>query len=144
MIKIRPHHLLCMNLFSGKGYSDEFVYNMGRIIDRLSSGRALNITLVSGNDEICARCPNLAADGICRLGDGDVLRRDRDVLAILSLQDGGVYPYGDIIGKIKRSITRETFNACCVSCRWHKSGLCSYDILAARLSGLNADEHDIT
>ncbi|MDD7224175.1 MAG: DUF1284 domain-containing protein, partial [Lachnospiraceae bacterium] len=33
MITLRPHHLLCTQGYSGKGYSDDFVENMDKIVD---------------------------------------------------------------------------------------------------------------
>lgn len=35
MIKLRPHHLLCTQGYSGNGYSDNFVKNMDYITEML-------------------------------------------------------------------------------------------------------------
>ena len=35
MIKIRPHHLLCMRAYIGNGYSEEFKIEMEKVIKEL-------------------------------------------------------------------------------------------------------------
>ena len=37
MIKLRPHHLLCTQGYSGKGYSREFVENMTEIVKSIKN-----------------------------------------------------------------------------------------------------------
>lgn len=36
---LRPHHALCILSFRGKGYSDEFIDNMYKMIDELEKTR---------------------------------------------------------------------------------------------------------
>jgi uncharacterized protein len=51
-IRIRPHHLLCMLSYVGKGYTPPFTANYDRIARRLSDGETL--VIVDGPDDICA------------------------------------------------------------------------------------------
>ena len=37
MIKIRPHHLLCMRAYIGNGYSEEFKIEMEKVINMLKA-----------------------------------------------------------------------------------------------------------
>lgn len=67
-INLRPHHLLCIAFFKGKGYSDEFVSNMTRIVSALKENKDIPISLVSGEDDLCAHCPN-NQNGICTTED---------------------------------------------------------------------------
>lgn len=46
-----------MQFFEGKGYSDEFVCGMAKIVSVLENNNA-NLTLTGGCDEICSSCPN--------------------------------------------------------------------------------------
>ncbi len=50
-IRLRPHHLLCMLTYVGKGYSAAFVDNYDRIAARLSAGE--DMLIVEGPDDIC-------------------------------------------------------------------------------------------
>lgn len=85
MIHLRPHHLLCLLTYAGKGYSADFVQNYDRIAARLSAGEEIEI--VDGPDDICA--PLLTEDAPHCHGDS-VVERDtlaaRDVGALLGLE----------------------------------------------------------
>ena len=61
MIRLRGHHLLCIQGFQGYGYSEEFLENMKKIHKKIISNEE-NIQLVTGPDDICKSCPNLNND----------------------------------------------------------------------------------
>ncbi|MBM1814285.1 DUF1284 domain-containing protein [Pseudosulfitobacter pseudonitzschiae] len=50
-VRLRPHHLLCILTYVGKGYSPAFTDNMTAIAGRLSAGEPVEI--VEGPDDIC-------------------------------------------------------------------------------------------
>ncbi len=56
MIKLRPHHLICILFFKGKGYSKEFTQNMESIIKHIKNNSKIKIVI--GSDDICNKCPN--------------------------------------------------------------------------------------
>lgn len=71
-INLRPHHLLCMLTYVGKGYSPAFTANYDLIAERLSAGE--DILIVAGPDDICQ--PLLGAgDAHCLIDS--VEQRDR-------------------------------------------------------------------
>ncbi len=51
-VELRPHHLLCMLTYVGKGYSPAFCANYDAVLARLSAGE--EILLVDGPDSVCA------------------------------------------------------------------------------------------
>jgi hypothetical protein len=51
-MKLRPHHLLCTQGYSGRGYNDAFVENLNAVTAYLRSGDNASITLVCGTDDI--------------------------------------------------------------------------------------------
>ena len=57
-IKLRGHHLLCLQGFQGYGYSEDFVSNMARINEKRNS-EDCRITLSNEPDDICSCCPKL-------------------------------------------------------------------------------------
>lgn len=66
-VRLRPHHLLCILTFVGKGYNPAFTANMRAIAGRLGQGEEILIT--SGPDDICAPllsqdAPHCQASGI--------------------------------------------------------------------------------
>lgn len=124
-IRLRPHHLLCLLTYVGKGYSPAFTANYDVIAGRLSRGE--DILIVSGPDDICA--PLLGEPEPHCWGES-VVERDR-----LAAQD-----VGDLLARpIKPGIRidldaqtlarmREAFSAgltrnACHGCEW--AGLCS-------------------
>ena len=125
MIRLRPHHLLCILTYAGKGYSPAFVANYDVLAARIGAGE--EVLLVSGPDDVCA--PLLGeADAHCF--NASVTERDRlaarDVAALLgnSVQEGSILTLD--VARLKRM--REAFathairNAC-PGCEWHD--LCS-------------------
>ncbi len=52
MIRLRPHHLLCMLTYAGRGYTPRFTSGMDDLIARLGAGE--EIVIVTGPDDICA------------------------------------------------------------------------------------------
>ena len=54
---IRPHHMLCMQFFEGKGYSDGFVASMAAIKEKLEKEDP-QVEIVEGTDDVCKNCPH--------------------------------------------------------------------------------------
>ncbi|AQZ52333.1 DUF1284 domain-containing protein [Martelella mediterranea] len=50
-VRLRPHHLLCMLTYAGKGYSPAFTANMTVVVGRIAGGEPVEI--VEGPDDIC-------------------------------------------------------------------------------------------
>ncbi|MBO6860924.1 MAG: DUF1284 domain-containing protein, partial [Roseibium sp.] len=75
-VSIRPHHLLCMLTYLGKGYTPAFVENYSTIVQRLNEGEP--IELVEGPDTLCQ--PMLDEPG-CHCRNESVRNRDRTAAA---------------------------------------------------------------
>ena len=58
MIRLRPHHGLCIQHFTGKGYSAAFVANMTHVIAVLRAMPETQIELTADMDVLCACCPH--------------------------------------------------------------------------------------
>ena len=69
MIKIRPHHLLCMRAYIGNGYSEEFKIEMEKVIKELKvyneflksdnlNNDIKKVNIVFNTDSLCEKCPN--------------------------------------------------------------------------------------
>lgn len=63
-IKIRAHHLLCMQGFQGYGYSPEFERKMDEIINYIKSHPHCKLQVVADVDILCQHCPH-QEDGRC-------------------------------------------------------------------------------
>lgn len=64
-MKLRPHHLMCTQGYSGKGYSQNFVDNMDYVTNILRNDKNTLIDLVFSTDDICNSCPNMLGVDLC-------------------------------------------------------------------------------
>ncbi|MFP5078072.1 DUF1284 domain-containing protein [Rhizobium sp. YIM 134829] len=119
-VRLRPHHLLCMLTYVGKGYSPAFVENYDGIAERLSAGE--EIVIVEGPDEICGPVAD-APGSHCRFDSVT----ERDTRAAL---DAGALLGVEIEAGTRLRITRERLAAlrrafrvgslrrACTGCEW--------------------------
>ena len=127
---LRPHHLLCTQGYSGKGYSDDFVHNMTAITDRLRYEEEIAIDIVFSTDDICTKCPNMICDGLCRPQD-KVRRFDMKAAQFFEIEEKR-YIYRDIVGEIKSKVTESILEDICSDCIWYPVSACKRKILCGR------------
>jgi uncharacterized protein len=87
-VRLRGHHLVCLQFFRGEGYSAAFVENLAGVIERSARTEAL---VVVGADDVCAACPGLSADGTCvdpNAGEPEVRRLDALACEVLGVLPG--------------------------------------------------------
>ncbi len=108
-IRIRAHHLLCIQGFQGLGYSKEFTKNMAQIKDELLNNPSSFIRLVIGVDSICECCPH-NSKGICSKGhtsENKMRVMDSLILRNLGIEAGSVIS-SKYIPSLTRNLSRET------------------------------------
>ena len=98
-IRLRYHHLLCINFFIGKGYSNEFVENF-KIWKKYLETNNPYIEIVETKDVICDKCPNWKIDK-CK-DQQKVLEYDNNIKNYLP--KNGAYKYLDLIKMINEKI----------------------------------------
>ena len=86
MLKMRPHHSVCLQFFTGKGYSGGFVENMEWIKHALECCKGVEIVFVDKNDAICASCPQ-KVKAVCS-ADGKADGYDKKCLKALGFHFG--------------------------------------------------------
>ena len=115
MVRLRPHHGMCLAYFRGAGYSSDFTKNMWAMKQLLEQDPPVEIT--AGTDDICAACPNRQA-GICS-DEEKVIQYDTQVLLRCGLEPGQVLPYREfsrlVYSRILLPGRREEI---CGSCQW--------------------------
>jgi uncharacterized protein len=123
-VRLRPHHLLCMLTFVGKGYSPTFVENYHAIAQRLNAGES--IVIVEGPDDVCQPLTH-AADAHCfgqSVNDRDGLAAQA-VTALLQIpiQPGAeIIPDAALLAKLRQGFSQGAVRKACAGCEW--SGLC--------------------
>lgn len=120
-VRLRPHHLLCLLTYVGKGYSAAFTANYDAIAVRISDGE--DVVIIAGLDDICA--PLLAgAEPHCHRDS--VIERDR-----LALRDLGellesrprlgqhVVLVPSLLKQMREAFAAGRTRTACVGCEWH-------------------------
>ena len=126
MIRLRPHHLLCTQGYSGRGYSTEFVQNMSAIVHSLRNVPGTRIRLVFGSDSLCAHCPHHTADDLCEAQE-KVSHFDRKTVEYFGLHEGE-YVYQDLIRAIDAQMTPAMLEDICRGCAWYPVSACKKNI----------------
>lgn len=125
MIKLRPHHLLCTQGYSGKGYSREFVENMTEIVKSIKNEK-VQVQLIFSEDDICSKCPNLSENNICKSDTVNII--DNKVIKYFELEEK-IYEYESLIRYIKSHITKEIMDDICGNYEWYSISKCKKRML---------------
>ena len=140
-VRLRPHHLLCTQGYSGKGYSDDFVVGMDRVTEYLRENADALVEITFSTDSICEACPSKVSEGICR-DDEKVLYYDARVREILDLEEK-TYSYHELIDRLDtfliasdgdETATDGVDRLCsiCGGCNWYPVSACRENILSKR------------
>lgn len=97
-VRLRPHHLLCIRSFEGRGYSPEFVENMRGVVESLESGARVEVG--RGRDDICKACRETCA----------VSAEEMDEAVLEAVEEPSVEGVMGLTGREIREI--------CSGCRW--------------------------
>ncbi|MEG0979746.1 MAG: DUF1284 domain-containing protein [Oscillospiraceae bacterium] len=113
--RIRAHHGLCISLFEGKGYSDEFIQNMFDIIEQLKDNPQIEI--INSIDIVCSKC-NRNENGSCKDSHlTDAL--DGEVLKACKIEAGDKMRWKEYTEIIKQSIVLQGKQEyICKGCQW--------------------------
>jgi uncharacterized protein len=124
-VRLRPHHLLCLLTYAGKGYSSAFVANYDLISKRLSGGE--DILVVDEPDDICAPLLN---DDEPHCWRKSVRDRDKQAaqdigrLLNLSVSEGSrLMLEPALIERMRARFAHGETRSACTGCEWFE--LCS-------------------
>lgn len=114
---LRPHHVLCIGFFEGKGYSEEFVSNMRQVISRLDDNAFIQLTIQT--DVVCSRCP-LDASGDC-FAEKKAAGYDAALLRLTGLSDGEVLTWKELRRSVNEAVLScGKLGTVCGDCRWYE------------------------
>lgn len=125
-IRIRAHHLLCMQGFQGYGYDKDFVDNLNAIIKSIKSNPDLKIIVINECDDICSQCPHNHS-GVCiKEPDSDmkIKNMDNEVLKKLGRKSGSELKSRDIFEFVNKKIAgKRDLSIICRDCEWQSKCL---------------------
>ena len=117
MIRLRPHHALCLQTYVGKGYSNAFSENMTKISQAFNKRPTLLVHFTLGADEICAACPNLQ-NGVCSKEDS-CAELDRLAWEAMALGCGEVLSWEEATQLVRQNLLETgKYHALCDGCTW--------------------------
>lgn len=117
MLRLRPHHGMCIANFVGRGYDEAFTVNMNQTAEALKAEPQQEIWLKAGEDVLCSRCPH--CQGQCVTLE-KVQKLDQAVLTICGLEDGSTVIWQEFEQMVKEKILDSgRFDQICSVCRWY-------------------------
>ena len=126
-MKLRPHHLLCTQGYSGRGYNSDFVDNMTAITSHLRNDANAVVEIVFSTDDICSKCPRMLGIDLCESND-KVKRFDDKVIAYFGIEEKS-YIYQNTIREINAKMTSTIMDDICTECEWYPISACRRTIL---------------
>lgn len=121
-MRLRPHHLLCTQSYSGKGYDEAFVENMNQLVEKLRAEKSTPVQIVFSTDDLCTKCPNMLGADLCRDNE-KVKAYDEAVIRHFHIEEK-TYVYQDITRKIRDGMTPEILEDICGNCCWYPISAC--------------------
>ncbi len=129
-IVLRPHHLLCTQGYSGKGYDNDFVAHMTDVVHQLRDVPGTTIHLTFSTDTLCSCCPNKLGEDLCDTQE-KVKRYDAKTVEYFGLEEKE-YVYQDLIRAIDAKATPEILADICRDCCWFPISACCKNICEGR------------
>lgn len=123
LIKIRPHHLLCIPRFYGGGYSKEFGKNLKKICFDIRKNPNLKIIISKECDDICKKCP-YKKDEVCKKTpklNYWILRQDEKVLKKLKIKDNSIHVVLEVFNLSINKVTSKNIKEICKGCVFLKN-----------------------
>ena len=115
---LRPHHLLCIQKFTGHGYDPAFTGHMTALVRHLRTNPQTTVTPVSGADALCAACPHHSG-GRCDAQE-KVTAMDAAVQHLLNLPMQKPAVWSELAAAEKNAILQtDRFDEICAQCQWY-------------------------
>ncbi len=123
MIRLRGHHLLCLQTYKGLGYTPAFVAGMDKAAARLVAGEPA--TIVAGADDLCA---GWAGEPGNHCASPSAATRDAAALSDLAAHWGRALAPGDIlenagalIAAARAAFAQGRIRTACAGCPWRET-----------------------
>lgn len=111
---LRPHHLLCLQNYRGRGYSESFTDGMNAVALRLRTQPETLVRITEGADTLCRSCPN-------RRGRECLSCRpalfDKNVRQTFQIRNGNIMSWKEA-EEIIAPLTGGKIRQLCPSCQW--------------------------
>lgn len=126
MLKIRIHHLLCLQGFQGYGYNDEFIKNMTKVVDFIKNNPDKSIKIVAECDSICSACPNKnKPTEKCIKKEEERIKKEKALAEFLGINLNEEYQISPLFNLVNKKIAskKTARKIYCENCQWTKQCL---------------------
>ena len=114
-LSLRPHHALCLLLFSPEGHSERYANKMQQLLAAIAQGEIKCIRMIEELDEICGYCPH-NQNGRCEKAD-EVEDSDAKILRILGMEVNESISWIELTRRLRDDIVAENALPCvCKGC----------------------------
>ena len=115
-IRIRAHHLLCLQGFQGYGYNLEFIRHLEKIITFFNSYPDSKLQIVQKTDVICSYCPH-ESKGFCNRDTG-IGKIDILVIERTSIDFNKIYSFEEVQKLVNEDLNHQDIMDICGKCSW--------------------------
>ncbi len=123
-LKIRAHHLCCIQGFQGYGYSPTFVANLKAVISEIKAFPSRPLELVSECDVICASCPSKRECTQDSIISGRIRSMDLVVMEKLKIKEGTIMEVDKAFSLVNSQLANASdINEVCGTCKWRQKCL---------------------
>ena len=123
IIKLRPHHFLCLKGYKGYNYNKTQIGVWDRIAKILKDKPDTDIFIGKGKDSLCSSCPANNGTFLTCI-EKNILELDKKVRQLLGLSVGEKRKYSDVVDIMNKKVTKEKHKELCSKCFWWQKGLC--------------------
>ncbi len=118
-IRIRAHHLLCIQGFQGYGYDRCFEEHMKDIFNYFFLNPKNTLQIIIGNDELCSHCPHEIEHQCNRDSDSSSIEKlDQTVINRVSLTENEIYSFENAVNSINNDLKNDDILEICGKCGW--------------------------
>ena len=118
IIRLRPHHALCLRHYACKDCSNPFSENMAALHARLNSGNREMVQIILHRDSLCTVCPH-QDNAVCEQ-EKKVLQMDKTIAGVCSIRSGQWLPWQELCAILDaQSFSEERCSELCARCPCH-------------------------
>ncbi len=118
-IRIRAHHLLCIQGFQGYGYDRYFEEHMKNVFHYFFSNPKNKLQIIVANDEICSHCPHEVGNQCIRDSDvSNIGKLNQTVIDRAFLTENTFYSFENAVNSVNNNLKNDDILEICGECGW--------------------------